>query len=396
MQIQFITARNFKSLVDFRLELAKFTCLVGLNGAGKSTVLQFIDFIGQQVRGNVEGWLGEREWDATDVRSKFATRSTVEFSISYGKSDREVVATWEGSFDSSRLYCTAERIFVAKSAMLEVQDGRLRIEDLTANDPAARVVVNEKIAFSYQGSVLSQLKLEALPGGLRLFTNTFKSLKSLDLLSPERLRQRSRDPAGSLGLGGNRLSAFLHQMGPEKRRQIARYLKDVYRQLQSIDALDKSGWKQLEIQELYGDQWLATEARHMNDGMLRLIAILAELGSDNEFLLFDEIENGVNPEVVETVVSILASAKQQVVTTTHSPTILNHLGDATARSGVMYLYKTRLGHTKAIPFFSIPSLAKKLAVMGPGEVFAGTNLTALADEISQLTGVDAHIQAANQ
>ena len=202
--------------------------------------------------------------------------------------------------------------------------------------------------------MLSQLKLEALPGGLRLFTNTFKSLQSLDLLSPERLRQRSRDPAGSLGLGGNRLSAFLHQMGQEKQRQIARHLKDVYKQLQSIDALDKSGWKQLEIQELYGDQWLATEARHMNDGMLRLIAILAELASDNESLLFDEIENGINPEAVETVVNILASAKQQVVTTTHSPMILNHLGDATARSGVMYLYKTHSGIRRPFLSFRFP------------------------------------------
>ena len=144
MQIQSITAKNFKSLVDFRLDLAKFTCLVGLNGAGKSTVLQFIDFIGQQVRGNLEGWLSERQWDATDVRSKFATRSTVEFSISYGRCDGEVLATWEGSFDSSRLYCTAERVFVAKSAMLEVRDGRLRIEDLTALDPAARIVVERE------------------------------------------------------------------------------------------------------------------------------------------------------------------------------------------------------------------------------------------------------------
>ncbi|MFY8134268.1 MAG: AAA family ATPase, partial [Aquimonas sp.] len=47
---------NFKSLVDFRLSpeggsLAKFTCLVGLNGAGKSTVLQALDFIGHLASG---------------------------------------------------------------------------------------------------------------------------------------------------------------------------------------------------------------------------------------------------------------------------------------------------------------------------------------------------------
>ena len=135
----------------------------------------------------------------------------------------------------------------------------------------------------------------------------------------------------------------------------------------------RSGWKQLEVRELYGNKKLITEARHINDGMLRLTAILAELGSDHRFLLLDEIENGVNPEIVEFVVNLLTSTPKQVLVTTHSPMILNYLDDDVARSAVVYLYKTSEGFTKAIPFFSIPSLAKKLEVMGPGEAFVDTN-----------------------
>ena len=62
--------------------------------------------------------------------------------------------------------------------------------------------------------------------------------------------------------------------------------------------------------------------------------------------------------------------------------ILNYLDDEVARKGVQYLYKTSQGHTKSIPFFSIPSLKKKLDVMGPGEAFVDTNLTELAAEIA--------------
>ena len=43
-RISRLEVENFKSLVDFRMDLVKFTCLVGLNGSGKSTVLQFVDF----------------------------------------------------------------------------------------------------------------------------------------------------------------------------------------------------------------------------------------------------------------------------------------------------------------------------------------------------------------
>jgi hypothetical protein len=89
------------------------------------------------------------------------------------------------------------------------------------------------------------------------------------------------------------------------------------------------------------------------------------------------------------VVNTLVSARQQVLVTTHSPMILNFLEDPIAKAGVAYLYKTHRGHTKSIPFFSIPSLARKLTVMGPGEAFADTNLTALADEIAEVTREEA-------
>ena len=43
------------------------------------------------------------------------------------------------------------------------------------------------------------------------------------------------------------------------------------------------------------------------------------------------------------------------------------------------------GYTQAIPFFEIPSLARKLTLMGPGEAFVDTNLTELGDEIKAVT-----------
>jgi predicted ATPase len=137
----------------------------------------------------------------------------------------------------------------------------------------------------------------------------------------------------------------------------------------------------LEIQENFDGQFLVTEARHVNDGMLRIIAILAELQSKAAFLLLDEIENGINPEAIEFLIDILLDAPQQVMVTTHSPLILNYLEDDVALDSVVYIYKTSLGHTKAIPFFAIQSLNKKLQIMGPGEVFADTDLTHLIEEI---------------
>ena len=389
MRIKSIIANNFKSLVGFQLDPAKFTCLIGLNGVGKSTVLQFIDFLGQQVQDNLKGWFDERHWQPRDINSRLSPRKNIDFAVELISSEGQKGVLWKASFNTNLLHCTTETI-QTPGAILEVQNGHLRIDDLTRPEGNSWVVMNEKITFKYQGSVLSQLLEDSLPQSLVGFRNYFTSVKSLDLLSPEYLRQRTREAAGSIGLGGQRLSAFLHELGLKGRHDLTARLKQVYSQLESLDTKSlRSGWKQLEIQEAYSGRKLVTEARHINDGMLRLIAILAEIQSkDQRFLLFDEIENGINPELVEFVLNALVSAQQQIMVTTHSPLVLNYLEDNIARSGVIYLYKTKHGHTKSIPFFSIPSLLEKLTVMGPGEAFADTNLTELGAEISRLTQED--------
>ncbi|WP_298626464.1 AAA family ATPase [uncultured Zoogloea sp.] len=70
---------NFKSLVDFRLppephRLGSFICLVGLNGAGKSTFLQAFDFVGHLANGQMEKWHKQREWKAADLTRRLLTR----------------------------------------------------------------------------------------------------------------------------------------------------------------------------------------------------------------------------------------------------------------------------------------------------------------------------------
>jgi len=387
MRIQTITASYFKSLVDFRLDAAKFTCLIGLNGAGKSTVLQFIDFLGRQVQGDLRGWLEERHWKPRDLNSRFTPRRNIAFDVSLLSDTGETWGSWRGTFNTSQLHCTSEWIETPK-ASLEVQNGHLRILGQPDHGPHGNGAVSKPISFSYEGSVLSQLRNKALPPFLVRFKDYIASVKSLDLLAPQYLRQRTRESDGSIGLGGQRLSAFLHEIGPEGRNQLRKRLSKVYPHLKGLGTTPlRSGWKQLEITERYGLSKLVTEARHINDGLLRLLAILAELQNDqHRFLLFDEIENGINPELVEFVIDALTSCKQQVMVTTHSPMVLNYLEDEVAKTGVIYLYKTEEGYTRAIPFFSIPSIAKKLAFMGPGEAFVDTNLTELADEINGETG----------
>ncbi len=387
-RIQRIEIENFKSLVDFKVDLPKFGCLIGLNGAGKSSVLQLIDFLSQLIRGDITGWLRERKWRASELKSKLTKKTNITFQLQFSDENGEPAGSWYGVFNPGKLACVKERIDLS-DCTLEVEGGEVTVSSKKTSPPSA--MIKGQISFAYEGSILSVLLESHLPPSLVEFKKYLAAVHSLDLLSPESLRQRTRESSGSLGLGGQNLAAFVHEMGDLKRRRLVSDLRNAYPRLEDVGVTSlRSGWKQLWVSEkCEGHEagiWphIQTEARHVNDGMLRLIAILADLQSDHDFVLFDEIENGINPELVEYVLGVLTATPKQVVVTTHSPLILNYLDDETARESVIYLYKTSQGHTRAIPFFKIPSLAEKLTMMGPGEAFVDTNLTELNAEIESL------------
>ncbi|NGZ14498.1 AAA family ATPase [Vibrio aestuarianus] len=365
-----IKANNFKSLVDFSLPFSKFNCLVGLNGSGKSTVLQFIDFLSQQVSGDIDEWLDSRQWSARDLNSTLTKQSNITFTVELAYSD--ILVIWEGSFNRKELYCTTEKITWGGRTLLNVADGKFSLptEDLQA-----------PITFAYQGSILSQLRENQLPKELVAFKTFFNELNALDMLSPEMLRDQHIS-GKTLGAGGKMLSSFISNMTKEEKANLVATLKELYPSLVKVDAtVQKSaGTVRLEIEEKFGEKSIKTEARHINDGLLRFMAIFAQLTKKQSALLLDEIENGVNPELIEKLVDSLVEANTQVVVTTHSPMILNYMEDDVARAGVVYLYKNAQGATQAIRLFDIPSMQRKLKFMGPGEAYEDTILENLAPE----------------
>ncbi|WP_295427151.1 AAA family ATPase [uncultured Thiodictyon sp.] len=377
-RLSLLSVDNFKSLVDFRLPLADFTCLIGLNGSGKSTVIQAVDFIACLFKGSISRWLEQRQWSPADLNSKLIRKSNITVGIALRKGAK--VLFWKARFNRTSLKCTQERVSVDKRIIFSVDEGSYAIPDERED------MVRTKIAFEYEGSVLSQLKDEILPSALRALKGFLQSTVALDLLAPQFLRKKTNSSRGDIGLAGERLSAFLHDLSTAQRTELLARLQTCYPQLSSFFTRSlRAGWKELNIKEQFGNTPLTTEAKHVNDGMLRLMAILAEILTEHKFVLFDEIENGINPELVEFLLDILVGSRQQVLVTTHSPMILNYLDDDVARRGVQYLYKTPEGYTRSVPFFSIPSVSEKLEVMGPGEAFVDTNLTRLQGEIQAMT-----------
>lgn len=387
---------NFKSLIDFSLSkssdpMGHFTCLIGLNGSGKSTVLQAFDFMGHLASENgVQEFLKAREWKKTDCKSQYSNKRIIDFEIGFYFQDLGLVS-WSGGYNIDLQYCTSESIKlsspdqnISTQTLLDLKKGTVLIQ--------TRSTENANLDLSlikYQGSCLSALKMkkEYHPAILAV-KQLAESLKSLDMLTPQAIRKRAKK-SEDIGYGGELLSGYLATLKSEPKSQIIHALKDFYPQVQNWETRAlRAGWQELHIHEKWNGtpNPFETYARHINDGMLRILAILAQLQPQTDgncqhpFLLFDEIENGINPELTEKLVDLLLKAQPQIMVTTHSPMLLNWLSDEQAQESVYLLYRNQAGHTQATRFFDLPQPQKYLEMLGPGEVFVHVDLQKMAEE----------------
>lgn len=412
---------NFKSLVNFRLPpaphaLGPFVCLVGLNGAGKSTVLQALDFVAHVAQGKVQQWLDQRDWKKGDLTSRFLSRQLIRFRLEFEFSSASELAStgkewelgpvvWEGSFNPSLMRCTSETVSIGDRVLLRSADQMMTVQPLSnPHGKSASIEVFNLKTLKFEGSALSLLKAGSSAFGIWALMDALAEFRSLDMLSPQSMRRRAKD-ADDLGTGGERLSAYLHNLPREARERLIGGLQTFYPHLHGYTTQSlRSGWKDLRIEESFRDAQgrpIQTTARHVNDGLLRVLAILSQVdlarrgtvleragmlsGSRaGTTVFFDEIENGINPELVEKLVNHLLHAGPQVFVTTHSPLILNYLPDDVARQAVMLLYRNEQGHTQAARLFDLPSMQDKLGLLGPGEAYVDTDLNALPLEAQRL------------
>lgn len=389
---------NFKSLVDFDLELAKFNCLIGLNGAGKSTVLQALDFVSHwMTQGGVEKWLELRDWNMKDVKSSLTKNKHIKIVLEIKLNDGTSNANfrWEATFNPKKMCCTSE-VLSAKgfSDPLFESDGKqysIAQRSLFGFTNWGEPVGKQDIAFEYQGSLLSQLSDSRLTACVLLFKQQLSRLRAFDSFSPDCLRVAAKkdeqNDKQDIGINGTQIAKFIRDLKQEEKDSLLKSLQGYYPQVtEIITKLNRATDSiELEIVEQYStdSKPVRTKADHINDGLLRTLALLAEQYSPLETLLFDEIENGINPEVTEKVVDALVSSPKQIIVTTHSPMILNYMSDEVAKESVNLIYKGENGQTHAARFFEIPSVAKKLESLPPGSAMLDVYLQDAAREAEE-------------
>ena len=380
--LELIQVSAFKSLVDFELKLTKFNCIIGLNGSGKSTVLQLISYISSIFQGNTQKWLEDRDWANSEVVSQFKpTRKTIDIVLEFTFGEKTYL--WRGTYNWDNGTCTKESLF----------------DNTHETELVYRVYNNQyksihgaliNINFNYKGSILSILSDDVIPHDAKRIKEYMENIESHDLLSPNVMRSGQYSRQGTLGSSGQFLIDHIHRLSDRERDltrdNLAIYFPQVFK-LETKTQLN--GTLSMSISERFynedgKDLDITTDARHINDGMLRMLNILANQRSISRFQLFDEIENGVNPEVTEKLMNSFTSSPQQTLVTTHSPMVLNYLDEDLAVKSIIFVYKQKNGITRAKHLFEIPSAKAKLEELAPGEVMIDLYLQEVASEAESI------------
>ncbi len=388
---------NFKSLKNTKISFSKNTFFIGLNGAGKTSILQVIDFLSALASGQVEEWLENRKWDKKDLTFFKSRKSLISITVTFNLNKEKYI--WEMSFNKQDLKCTKESIFRMdtvitnngaivthngkvihnNSLIMSVENGDYRIYSSQA--------IKEKISFKYTGSILSAIKSDLLGNELNNIRKFFCNIRSAELLTPVLMKQRARESDEGIGLGGEKLSAFINGLDDLKKEKLNNTLKKFFPNIKSFETKSlRSGWKTLSLVEKYGSENIETDSMHLSDGILRILAILSQLLTSESILIFDEIEDGINQEFVEKLVDILLESNHQTIVATHSPLVLNYIDDETAKESILFVYKRKDGSTGVENFFEVINRHNKinqyeLDMFGPGEVMQSVNLLELTEQL---------------
>jgi len=356
-----ISIQNFKSLADASVDLAPFTVLVGNNGAGKSSFLQAIELMSWAVRyASISDALAAHHIDFGDLVYLRSADSTITLMAEVDltspnhseveqiivemrfKKKKYVYLAFELVLPSNLDSTNPTQISGSPYAVMSIKRRRL------AWDRSGERIHHDNVALGH--SMLRDV-YQARRGEERfpiLFrvAHHFMDYVHYEIWGPEQLRQPSNGQrtlfAGSqegrlLGKSGEGLPSLLWSIRASSSARWPELLAELQSTYPAIREIRfKRGVEASELGLQFLEQGTSSASSltyrpaQMSDGFLRLLALLAIKYQAPPLALlgYEEPENGLHPSALHDCMRHLkdiAKNGTQVILTTHSPYLLNHL-----------------------------------------------------------------------
>jgi len=364
---------NFKILNDFRLNFEPVTVLIGENSVGKSTVLQALELLSYFTQGKkygtLDNYLLNNGWAVKDIKSILSRKQLVIFQLDIVLSENVYQWRIEFKVTNNKLSLVTEWIKdETEHEWLFRKSGEAKI---TNRDGKRMPSVD--VSFLSSGlSFLDENSHKKDFSELIALKQYLNNIHFFDFSATDKLKTPSRiNDEAVIGKFGEHLTSFLYQQPKTVLVELSKKLADYIPFIKNIRITKKhSGEVELDIQECFNKHFI--EANYLSDGMMRILAIisLSLMGETARTMMIEEIEDGINPylieKIVETLMSIAQSEAKQFILTTHNPLILDWM----CVESIYLLYRNKeTGEVRAKRFSDSSTVLNNLDYMNPGEIW---------------------------
>lgn len=319
--IERLSLENYKSIAHCDVELRPLTVVIGRNGSGKSNLVDSLHFIADALTTSLEYAVRKREGWRGITRRGARTLS---------------IELW--------FRLDAERFGAYALTLLQ---GRVRTETLTLQTSIQSHAGFERkgqeveakmfgLPFASPTVLPDRLALVAL-SGQEQFREVFDALASIRFyrLDPEAMRTpQDFDEGHVLREDGSNIPsvwARLQRASSSALRRLMTYLDVIAPGVKRVHRVRLGKKETLHFhQRVSGSKELMFQASSMSDGTLRalgtLVATRQRDGAANTVII-EEPETALHPGAVAALMDALheASSRTQVIVTSHSPDVLDHL-----------------------------------------------------------------------
>jgi len=326
MWVRRLRIKNFLSIRDVDLELGKLSVFVGPNSGGKSNIVRALQLLSNHARLGIPILPWYRDFKS--VVHGFNETKQIELEIEAEINGRSVKYSLTLTPDNyiEKAWINGEEALISEGRKLEAsvltRDGK---DIILFNKQSLTPTSERSLVWCIYKSALISLPLKAAEE-IRLLVELLKGF-AIHSFDPKYIRLTSRitDPP-LLGYEGGGLARVLLRFALENRRVFTRIentLRSLIPEVEEV-ALHVEGdsvelW--LRVKGLEGP----LKPANISDGTLRMLAYITVLHSDATLAAFEEPENFVHPHLLETLVDLARKAPCQVLITTHSPYLLDHV-----------------------------------------------------------------------
>jgi predicted ATPase len=329
--IRQLQIQNFKALRDVTIELTPLHLFIGPNDSGKTSILQAVTALSRSVDVQLSKAFVGRWQDSQLVwqgRSDLNVRLAARIRADHLNVGYELVSR----FRRGRALCRSERIEIGSELLESTAQSRYtQVQVLVSGSETPATAITEQAAHVVHTSLAGCQSYRWVPGFLAL---------------PVAANARRRFRMEYTGFG---LATCLDDILGTDRRQfdeLERQFRRLFPQVASIQLRLEPAFTSpsddptqvLKLTEADGKaiyfelaQPLCTvPASQVSDGMLLVLALLAilHLPQPPRFLLVEEPESGVHPELLREVVRMLRKLvkerqETQILLTSHSPYLVS-------------------------------------------------------------------------